>query len=114
MKDFMMIFIGADYESMGLSPEQMQERMGRWFSWHQKMSEQGIIKNGDALKSPVTRLSGPDRTRTDVAGAEIKELVGGYYTFQAKDLDAAVAVASDYPDFDLGGTVEVREVMVFE
>lgn len=27
MKEFMMIFIGADYEEIGLSPEQLQGRM---------------------------------------------------------------------------------------
>lgn len=113
MKDFMLIFIGADYETLGLSPEQMQGRMTKWFAWNQKMADQGIVKNGDALMSPVTRISGPDRTRTDMAGAEVKELVGGYYTVQAENLEAAVAIAQDFPDFDIGGTVEVREVMVY-
>lgn len=109
----MLIFIGADYETLGLSPEQMQSRMTKWFAWNQKMADQGIVKNGDALTSPVTRVSGPDRTRTDMAGAEVKELVGGYYTVQAENLEAAVAIAQDFPDFDIGGTVEIREVMVY-
>lgn len=114
MKDFMLIFIGQDYEDMGMSPEQMQERMGRWFAWSEKMNKQGIEHRGDALTSPVTRLSGTDRTRTDMAGAEVKELVGGYYTVTVADLDAAIEVAQDFPDYDLGSTVEIREVMVFE
>lgn len=114
MKEFMLIFIGEDYETLGLSPEQMQERMGRWVKWSQKMTADGVDHHGDALHSPVTRLSGPNRTRTDMAAAEVKELVGGYYTVKVKDLDAAVEVAQGYPDYDLGGTVEVREVMVME
>ena len=31
MKEFMMIFIGADYADLGLSPEELQNRMGKWF-----------------------------------------------------------------------------------
>ncbi len=31
MKDFMMIFLGAaDYSDLGLSPEDIQGRMGKW------------------------------------------------------------------------------------
>ena len=44
MKEYMMIFLGADYSSLGLSPEQMQERMGKWFAWGNKMAEAGILK----------------------------------------------------------------------
>ena len=57
MKDFMMIFIGADYQELGLSPEQLQSRMGKWFAWNEKMQKQGIVKSGDALMPQVKRLS---------------------------------------------------------
>jgi hypothetical protein len=59
-------------------------------------------------------VSGPKRTVTDRAGSEIKELIGGYYIVAAKDMDAVVEIAQDYPDYDLNGTVEIREVMVFD
>ena len=114
MKEFMLIFIGADYQDMGLSPEQMQERMGKWFAWNGKMQEQGVVKHGEALTPQIRHISGPQRTVTDKTAAELKEIVGGYYLVQAKDLEAACEIAQDYPDYDLGGTVEVREVMKFE
>ena len=114
MKDYMMIFIGADYIELGLSQEQLQERMGKWFAWNSKMQEQGIVKHGDALTPQVRRISGPNRTVTDGPFAESKELIGGYYTISVESLEAAQEVAQDYPDYDLGGTVEIREVMVFE
>ena len=113
MKDFILIFIGEDYETMGLSPEQLQDRMGRWRAWSQKMTADGVAHKGEALQSPVTRLNGVSRTRTDMAAADVKELVGGYYTVNVTDLDAAIAVAQGFPDYDLGSTVEIREVMVF-
>ncbi len=114
MKDFMMIFISADYGDLGLSPEEMQTRMGKWFAWNDKMAQQGIVKGGNALTSDVRRVSGKERTVTDITSAELKELVGGYYVVQAKDFDAVQEIAQDYPDYDLGGTVEIREIMVFD
>lgn len=114
MKDFMMIFIGADYGELGLSPEQMQQRMGKWWEWNGNMEKAGIVKGGEALHPTGVRISGPERTVTDRAATELKELVGGYYVISVADLEAAQKVAQDYPDYDLGGTVEIREVMVFE
>jgi len=113
MKDFMMIFIGADYQELGLSPEQLQERMGKWFTWNEKMTAQGIVKSGEALVPAVKRVIGKDRTVSDGPFADSKELIGGYYIVSAENADTVVEIAQDYPDYDLGGTVEIREVMVF-
>ena len=114
MKDFMMIFTGADYSDLGLSPEELQTRMGKWFDWGNKMQEQGILKGGEALTPQIRRIVGKNRTVTDLTSAEVKEIVGGYYTVQAKDFDTVVKIAEDYPDYDLDGTVEIREIMVFD
>jgi len=114
MKDFMMLFLSADYQKLGLSPEEMQGRMGKWFAWNQKMLEAGIVKGGDALHPVRKRVTGPDRVVTDGPFVESKELIGGYYVVKAESYDDVVEIAQDYPDYDLGGAVEIREVMVFE
>lgn len=114
MKDFMMIFIGADYQELGLSPEELQSRMGKWFAWGQKMEEQGILKGGEALIPNIKRVIGKDRTVSDGPFPDIKEIVGGYYTVSAESADAVVEIAQDYPDYDLNGTVEIREIIVFD
>jgi len=114
MKDFMLIFIGPSYEELGLSPEQMQERMGRWFAWNGKMQAQGVVKGGDALHPGGKRVSGSERTVTDGPFVESKELIGGYYIVQAKDYEGAIAIAQDFPDYDLDGSVEIREVINFD
>ncbi len=77
------------------------------------MREQGVVKGGEALHKEAKRITGKSQTVTDGPFAESKDLVGGYYVVKAKDIDGAIAIASDFPDYDLGGTVEVREVMVF-
>lgn len=114
MKDFMLIFIGKSYSEMGLSPEQMQEQMGKWWGWQSQMEEKGVLKGGHALQADVRRITGKDRIVSDRASTELKELVGGYYIVSAKDLEGASEIAQGYPDYEFGGTVEVREVMVFE
>jgi hypothetical protein len=114
MKEFMMIFVGADYTDLGLSPEQMQERMGKWFAWGSKMENAGILRGGHALTPKIRRVSGAQRTVSDLTSAEVKEIVGGYYLVAAKDFDQVQEVAQDFPDYDLGGTVEIREIMVFD
>ena len=115
MKDFMILFVGADYGALGLSPEDMQARMGKWFAWHGKMAEAGISKSGEALHAKAKRVSGPDRIVTDGPFVEAKELIGGYYIVQANNEDEVIAmVKENYPDFDIGGSVEIREVMVFD
>jgi hypothetical protein len=114
MKQFMMIFIGADYADLGLSPDEMQNRMGKWFAWSEKMEKAGILHEGEALTSKIRRISGVERTSKDIASTELKEIVGGYYTLSAKDFDAVEEIAKDFPDYDLGSIVEIREIMVFD
>ena len=48
---------------------------------------------------------------TDGPFAETKEAIGGYLTFEADDLDAAIALASLIPAARMGGAVEVRPLV---
>jgi len=114
MKDYMMIFLGASYEELGLSPEQIQERMGKWFAWSEKMNAQGIEHKGHALMPTGKSISGPEKVVTDGPFLEGKEMIGGYYIVKGKSYDEVMAIAQDFPEFDLGGSVEIREIMVFD
>ena len=114
MKEFMMIFVGADYTDLGLSPEELQGRMGNWFAWNDKMEKAGVLRGGNALTPQIRRVVGANRTVTDLTSAEVKEIVGGYYIVETSDFNAVQEIAKDYPDYDLGGTVEIREIIVFD
>ena len=113
MKEYMMIFLGADYQTAGLTPEQIQVKMGKWFAWGDKMKSAGILVGGEALKAGGKRVVGKDRIVTDGPALESKELIGGYYTVKAETFEDVIEIAQDYPDYDLGGTVEIKEVVVF-
>lgn len=45
---------------------------------------------------------------TDGPFVAIKEALGGYFLFEADDLDAAIELASRIPAARLGGAIEVR------
>jgi hypothetical protein len=71
------------------------------------------LRGGNALERALTatsiRSDGADGfVVTDGPFAETKEQLGGYYLIEAKDLDAAIAVAKQVPM--AGGGVEVRPI----
>jgi hypothetical protein len=115
MKDFMFIFRnGMEASSSSYaSPEDMQNNMQFWFEWVEKLKSQGVYKAGEALMPGGKTIKGDDPVITDGPFAESKELVGGFFVVKAESLDAAIELTKDYPDFSIGGSVEVREVVVF-
>ncbi|MCL2769402.1 MAG: YciI family protein [Solirubrobacterales bacterium] len=48
---------------------------------------------------------------TDGPFADTKEFFGGYYLFDAGDLDEAIGIAAKIPAARMGGSVEVRPVV---
>ena len=112
MKEFMMIFVGGDYESDKMSPEEMQRRMGLWDAWVQDLQKEDLFIDGKALKNATVKVN-EDGVSTDGAFVEIKELVTGYFVFKARDIDHAAELTKGYPDYDIGGHIEIREIQQF-
>src|SRR5881396_51038 len=48
---------------------------------------------------------------TDGPFVAVKEALGGFLTFEADDLDAAIELASRIPAARLGGAIEVRPIV---
>lgn len=96
------------------SPEAMAAEMAEYQAFHAKAGP--AIRGGDALMpSPTgTRITGgPDSpTITDGPFAESAEVAGGYYVFEAENLDEALALARDIPAAKYGG-VEVWPIVEF-
>lgn len=110
MEKFMLIFHGGQADH--LSPDEMQAHMGKWLAWVQQLSQEGRYDSGEPLLPGGKLLSGTGgKVVTDGPYTEGKEVVGGYLIVNAKDMDEAVSIAKACPDFDLGGTVQVRQVM---
>ena len=108
-----MIFIGGDYETSEMSPEDFQRRMEKWQAWVDDLKKDELYVEGRALKNDSSRVSGEDRLVTDGPFVEIKELVTGYFIIKARDMEHASSLTSGYPDYDLDGKVEIREIQTF-
>ncbi len=50
---------------------------------------------------------------TDGPFVAVKEALGGYFVFEADDLDAAIELASRIPAARMGGAIEVRPVVEY-
>ena len=110
MEKFMLIFHGG--EKIDRSPEQMQANMGKWMAWIDKLAKQEQYVSGEPLLPGGKLISGAGgKTVTDGPYTEGKEVVGGFFIIKAKDLNEAVAISKDCPDYEYGGTVQVRQVM---
>lgn len=74
----------------------------------------GIV-GGDQLQPANTattvRVQDGRTLTTDGPFADTKEELGGYYLFEAGDLDAAIELAARIPAARMGGAVEVRPVV---
>lgn len=113
MEKFMLIFHGGQLD--GLSPEEIQAHMGKWFAWVDKLNKSEKYVSGEPLLPGGKLVSGKSgKSVTDGPYTEGKEVVGGYFIVNAADYDEAVSISKECPDFDFGGTVQVRQVMKME
>ncbi len=73
------------------------------------------VTGGGQLQDPATattiRVQDGRILTTDGPFAETKEALGGYYLFEADDLDAAIELAGRIPAARLGGAVEIRPLV---
>lgn len=85
------------------SPEQMEAVMGEWNAWAGKV--------GDGMVDFGTPLAGGVRVTTKGTSPSTRE-VAGYSIIEARDLDAALALAKDHPHLNMPGgcEIEVHEV----
>jgi hypothetical protein len=91
-----------------------EQEMPRWnelFSW---IAEQGIEVSGQELDDPkasrVVRVRDGEKVVTDGPFAETKELLGGYFLAECKDLDQAIELAQHVPLVSKG-SVEIRPLV---
>ena len=81
---------------------------------YQAINETPGVEPGNGLQPPETattvRVQDGRVLTTDGPFVETKEALGGYLTYEADDLDAAIELAARIPAARMGGAVEVRPV----
>ncbi len=106
------VFVKATEDSeRGVMPStELLEAMGKF---NEELVNAGIMLNGDGRKpsSAGKRVAfdGPSRTVIDGPFAETRELVAGYWIWEVKDMDEAVAWVKRCPTPMLGPSeIEIR------
>jgi hypothetical protein len=79
------------------------------------LAEDPRMVHSDQLQPGSTattvRVRGGETLTTDGPFVETKEELGGYYLFEANDLDEAIEIAARMPASRHGGAVEVRPLV---
>lgn len=110
MEKFMLIFQGGMPERTP-SAEEMQTSMAKWMAWIDKLAKDGKYVSGEPLLPGGKLIKGNHKNVTDGPYTEGKELVGGFFIINAADYSEVVELCKDYPDYEQGGSIQVRQVM---
>lgn len=117
MKEFVMIFraSGNNEQAAAASPEQMQQMLTNWMSWMSGIEASGNMANrGNRLSSKNAKSIKPDGMVTDGPYTEIKEFINGFTILKTASMDEALVIAKGCPILQMGGNVEVREVIAVD
>ena len=119
MKYMLLIHQGSaptpyDQEAWGRLSEDEQQAV---YADYQALNQTPGVSSGLQLQPPETattvRVENGSTLTTDGPFVAIKEALGGYFVFEADDLDAAIEVAARVPAARMGGAVEVRPVVEY-
>ncbi|WFU83360.1 YciI family protein [Bradyrhizobium sp. CIAT3101] len=100
-----------------MAPADYQKLLAEYSAYTQSIVQSGHFKAGDGLQPTKTattvRVRDGKTLATDGPFAETREQLGGYYLVEARDLDAAIALAARIPGAR-EGSIEVRPVMIYK
>lgn len=106
----------ADSEAGALPSPELTEAMGRY---NTLLIDAGIMVSGDGLTPSSlgkrVLFDGESRTVTDGPFAETKEVVAGYWVWQVKDMDEALAWVKRCPNpMPTKSEIEIRPILEWE
>ena len=111
---FMVMVKATPNSESGVMPEpEMFEAMGKF---NEELVKAGILKAADGLhpssKGARVRFSGANRTVIDGPFAETKELVAGFWIWECKSLEEAIAWVKKCPNPMPGedSDIEIRRI----
>jgi hypothetical protein len=91
-----------------------EEEQGAVYAAYQAINETPGVSPGVQMQPPETattvRVQDGKTLTTDGPFVAVKEALGGYFFFEADDLDAAIELAGRVPAARMGGAVEVRPI----
>ena len=109
-----LLLIYNDHELFGALPKvEYDQRMEHCVANARELAEQGRLVGSARLELPehatTVRIRGGQLAVTDGPFAETKESLAGYNIIEARDLNEAIRMASEFPGARTG-SVEVRPI----
>lgn len=107
---------GNEDEWNAMDEAEMGAAMSAIGEWSTRWEAAGKLLPGgyelDTVRKAKTVRPGPDGpVVTDGPYLELKEVVGGFMTLSADDIDEAVAIAATWPSLAGSSSIEVRPVI---
>ena len=112
MAQYLLLLHQVPNYNSDLPREKMLEMTKRYMAWADSLRQKGRMIGGEKLAvGGVRHIRSKDGKPviTDGPYAEAKELVGGIYLIEARDMEEATAIAARIPSASVTG-IEVRPV----
>ena len=107
---YALLIYGSDEEWESRSEEERAAIYKEYFAISELPGTYGGAELAAADSATTVRVRNGDTLSTDGPFAETKEVLGGFYLFEADNLDDAIAVAARIPAAAYG-SVEVRPLV---
>jgi hypothetical protein len=116
MKEFMLLIRNEGDGKSALSSEQQQQFLNDCMVYIQNLTKNGKLKGAQPLVREGKMVSGRPGAFKDGPYNESKEIIVGYYHIIAKDMDEAISIAQENPEFAYvkGAKIEVRPIKTVE
>jgi hypothetical protein len=116
MKEFKFLIRNEGDGKAAFSAEQQQQFLKACEAYIDRLKKNGNLKSAQPLVKEGTMISGSPGAFRETPYNEIKEIIVGYYHILAKDMDEAVAIAKENPEFAFvkGAKIEVRPIKTME
>jgi hypothetical protein len=91
-----------------------EERNALYADWGQVNQTPGVspgLEMADPAAATTVRVENGETLTTDGPFVAVKEAIGGWLTYEADDLDAAIELAGRIPTARMGGTIELRPLV---
>ncbi len=110
---YMMLIYSSDApeEFERLSEDERNAIMGEYMAISGAPGVTGGAQLQPVSTATTVRVQDGRTLTTDGPFTETKEALGGYYLFEAADLDDAIELAARIPAARLGGAIEVRPLV---
>lgn len=114
MAQYLLLLYNDPREWAKMSPEEMQKAVEKFVAWRKKLQNTGVyVASNKLADEPGKVLRGHKPVRiTDGPYSETKEVLGGYFLFEAANYEEAVRLSQDCPGLEFKGTMELRQVDV--